>query len=174
MANTPPPTSTYATSTFTVAYPPDFMADPDYAYDQFGQDKLIHGVKFTIPGTMATGTTLAADSYVAVEQLPRARTCSADIYIKQDVRSMEIMDDGKQYSLATSSTAATGNTYEEMVYAIPNSSPCTAVRYVIHSTNIENYEPGIVQEFDRAKLLEAFDAIRRSLQLQTVPTGMTP
>ena len=79
-----------------------------------------------------------------------------------------------QYSLATSSTAGTGNIYEEMVYAIPNSSPCTAVRYVIHSTSAANYEPGLVQEFDWVKLMEAFDTIRRSLQLQTQPTGMTP
>lgn len=167
-------TSTYATSTFSVIYPSDYTVDPQYAYDQFGANKLIHGVKFTIPGTMATGTTLSADTYISVEQLPRARNCTADIYIRQNVRAAETMDNGIQYSLATSSTLGTGNMYEEMVYAIPKSSPCTAVRYVIHSTKAANDEPGLVQEFDRAALMNAFDTIRRSLQLNTQSSGMTP
>jgi hypothetical protein len=39
---------------------------------------------------------------------------------------------------------------------------CTAVRYLVHSTNIGNYEPGAVREFDRPALIDLFDQIRRS------------
>jgi hypothetical protein len=37
------------------------------------------------------------------------------------------------------------------------------VRYFVHSTNIGNYPEGAVTAYDRTALLDAFDAIRRSL-----------
>lgn len=164
-------TSTYATSAYSLVYPSDYTVDAAYAYDQFGPEKLIHGVKFTVSTMMATGTNLSADTYISVEQLPRAKNCTADIYIKKDVRADALMDNGVQYSVATTSEGAAGNLYEEIVYALKGSSPCTAVRYLVHSTDIHNYEPGMVQEFDRAVLLSAFDTIRRSLQINQQSEG---
>ncbi len=71
-----------------------------------------------------------------------------------------------QYSVATSSGAAAGNRYEEMIFAFPASSPCTAVRYYIHSTAVGNYPEGSVREFDREALLAEFDAIRKTINAQ--------
>jgi hypothetical protein len=80
------------------------------------------------------------------------------------------MENGAEYSVATSSEAAAGNLYEEMVYALSGISPCTAVRYYIHSSNIGNYATGTI-EFDRAALLAAFDKIRMSLTLGSTPAS---
>lgn len=157
--------NTYATSTYSVKYPGDFALDAQYAYDQFGPKKLINGAKVTIPASMATGTNLSADTYVSVEQLPNAKNCTGDIYLIANVVARTISEGGVEYSSASSSGAAAGNLYEERVYALPNSTPCTAVRYFIHSTNIGNYPEGAVREFDRAALLSAFDKIRASLVL---------
>src|SRR6185503_19360637 len=93
---TPPPqpfvasTSTYATSSMgvSVVYPKQNRVDENYAYDAFGPKKLIHGVKFLIPDTMATGTNLSSqDTGVSVEQLPHALRCTGDIYLKQNVHA---------------------------------------------------------------------------------------
>lgn len=158
---------TYSTSTFSVAYPRDFTPDDSYAYDQFGPKKLIHGVKFTIPGNMATGTNLSSyDTGVSVEQLPRAKHCTGDIYLQAKVGASTLSENGVEYSVATSSGAAAGNLYQESVYALATSSPCTAVRYFIHSSNIGNYEPGAVREFDARILIDSFNAIRRSLVMK--------
>ena len=159
-------TSTYATSTYSIVYPQDFTVDETYVNTEVNPKKPIHGVSFTIPGTMATGTNLSADTHVAVEQLPRAKKCTADIYLQQNVKPVDTTDGGVAYSVATTSDAGAGNFYEEMVYALSGSSPCTAVRYFIHSSNIQNYPDGAVKEFDHAALLSAFDSIRQSLQLQ--------
>ncbi len=158
-------TTTYATSTFSVTYPMEYTSDEAYAYDQFGPKKLIEGVKFTIPGTIATGTNLSIDTGISVETLPRAKNCTGDIYIKDNVKAQPITENGVQYSMASTSGAGAGNFYEEVVYALVNSAPCTAVRYLIHSTNIGNYTPGTVTEFDRAALVNDFDTIRQSLVL---------
>lgn len=158
-------TSTYATTTFSVVYPADFTIDPNFQNTEVSVKKPISGVKFTIPLTMATGTNLGSDTFVSVEQLPRAKNCTGDIYIADTVHPESVVENGVSYSVATTSGAGAGNFYEESVYAIEGSSPCTAVRYWIHSSTIGNYDPGAVREFDRAALMAAFDSIRRSLTL---------
>ncbi len=159
-------TSTYATSTFSAVYPVDFSVNDAYTYDQFPK-KPIYGVKFTIPATSATGTNLSGyDTGVSVEQLPRAKNCTADIYIPANVTPQLLSDNGVEYSVASTSDAGAGNFYEEQVYALSGSNPCTAVRYFIHSTNIDNYPPGVVHAYDRAALMTAFDTIRRSVVLK--------
>jgi len=159
-------TSTYATSTFSIVYPSDYSVDESYTYTQVNPKKPISGVKFTIPGEVATGTNLSADTYISVEWLPHAKKCTGDIYLAANVRPQTVAGaNGVEYSVATSSDAAAGNIYDEAVYALSGSSPCRAVRYSIHSTEIGNYTPGAVQPFDRSALLSAFDTIRQSLSL---------
>jgi len=165
--NTPPSpsTHTYATTTYSITYPDGWTLNDSYAYDQFGPTKLINGISLTVPASMATGTNLSSDTRLTVEQLPRAKKCTGDIFINADVKATSMADGGVTYSVATSSGAGAGNFYEETVYAIASSSPCTAVRYFVHSSNIGNYPAGAVTEFDRASLVSAFDTIRRSLVL---------
>ena len=156
-------TTTYSGSTFTLVYPVDFTVDPAFSNQEVNPAKPISGVRFTVPGAMATGTNLASDTFLSVEWLPRAKKCSADIYLHDNVASQEVSDGAVVYSMASTSGAAAGNRYEEVVYALPNSSPCTAVRYFMHYSDIGNYPAGTVQEFDRAKLTSIFDDMRRSL-----------
>ncbi|MEK7133468.1 MAG: hypothetical protein AAB804_00165 [Patescibacteria group bacterium] len=164
-------TSTYATTTFSVVYPQDFIMSDAHVYDQVNPKKPIHGVKFTIPAAMAAGTNLASDTYLAVEQLPRAKNCTGDIYLAADVKASTVQENGAGYSVATSSGVAAGNLYDETIYALSESSPCTAVRYYIHSMNIGNYATG-TREFDRQALLNAFDTIRTSLRLGGAPASV--
>lgn len=160
-------TTTYASSTLglTVKYPKDYLLNESFTNTTVNPQKPISGVKFTVPLTMATGTNLSADSGVSIEWLPRAKSCTGDIYLAANVKPTTLADGSATYSVATSSDAGAGNLYEEIVYAIPSSTPCMAVRYFIHSTQIANYPAGTVRAFDRAALISDFDKIRRSLVL---------
>ena len=162
-------TSTYASTTLGVSavYPNNYHVDESYAYDQFGPKKLIHGVKFHIPEAMATGTNLSmSDTGISIEQLPHAKKCTADIYLTENVRAPALTENGVQYTFASSTDAGAGNLYEEDVYALTGSQPCTAIRYFIHSGNIGNYGTSTnVREFDTNALLKDFDAIRASVVL---------
>lgn len=160
-----PQVSTYATTSFSVVYPNDFQVDPNHVYDQVNPAKPIFGVRFTVPTNMATGTNLSSDSYVSVETLPRAQNCTGDIYVAANVPARAVQDTGVAYSVATTSGAAAGNRYEEQVWALAGSKPCVAIRYFIHTTAIENYEPGAVRAYDHAALIAAFDEIRRGVRL---------
>ncbi|MDO8514158.1 MAG: hypothetical protein Q7S50_01280 [bacterium] len=167
-------TSTYATTTFSLVYPRDLTADESHVYDKVNPKKPIYGVKFAVATAMATGTNLSSDTYLSVEQLPRAKKCTGDIYLAANVKPSALTENGVGYSVATSSGAAAGNLYEEMVYALSGSSPCTAVRYYIHSSNIGNYATSTVREFDRVALLAGFDKIRQSLVLNPTVSTTTP
>ena len=172
----PPPApmlQTYATSTFSIQYPSDYTLDESYTYNEF-EGKPVSGVKLAVAASFTAGTNLSSDSYLSVEWLPRAQTCTGDIYIVPNVRPVDLLVGSTTYSVATTSEAAAGNQYEERVFAIKNSSPCTAVRYFIHSTNLANSqsttssemdEQTAMREFDRAALLRSFDAMRDSLTL---------
>lgn len=171
---TAPARTSYASSTMSISakYPADFTLNESYAYEGV-PNKPIHGVKFTIPGSMATGTNLSMDSGVSIEQLPRAKKCTADIFFYENVKASPVAMNGVAYSVATSNDAAAGNRYDETVYAISDSKPCTGIRYFIHYGAIENYEPGAVTAFNRDALTAAFDAIRDSVHLTTSSAATT-
>jgi len=140
-----------------------YIADEKYRYQELGLGKDISGVKFTIPSTMATGTNLSSDTYLSVEEISDTPVCSAVLFLEQGVTAYMTSEGEREYSVASSTGAAAGNRYEETVYAFPNTSPCLAVRYFVHSGAFENYPAGMVREFDRAALLAEFNMIRRTL-----------
>jgi hypothetical protein len=155
-----PATTTYATTTFSIVYPSDYTVNASYQYLGVPH-KPIDGVSFTVSASTTAGTNLAPDTYVSVESLPRAKICTGDIYLPENVKS-ETLDSGSHtYSVASSSEGEPGSLYEQWVYAIPGSMPCMAVRYYIHSE--VSKEPNAPQPFDRSALISAFDAIRDSL-----------
>jgi membrane-bound inhibitor of C-type lysozyme len=158
----------YATSTmgFSLRLPGDFAVDESYKYQEMGPGKDISGVKFTIPASMATGTNLSSDTYLSVEQIPNVADCEASLFLDpQHLATTTITDNGVDYSVASSTGAGAGNRYEETVYALPATNPCTAVRYFIHYGVIENYPAGTVREFDPQALTSTFNTIRRTLLL---------
>jgi membrane-bound inhibitor of C-type lysozyme len=149
---------------FSVRYPEGYVVDETHAYQALGPGKDISGVKFTINPAIAAGTNLSVDSYLSVEQILQAESCTANVFAGEGAASSTMLTDGDMtYSVATSSDAAVGNRYEEWVYAIPGTNPCIAVRYLLHYGAIQNYPEGEVQEFNRTSLLVQFDSIRKTL-----------
>ncbi len=149
---------------FSIRYPVGYSVDESYRYQEFGPGLDIGGVKFVIPATMATGVNLSNfDTGVSVEEILNTQECSANLFVDQANPAVSIIDRGVSYSVAEMSGAGAGNFYEEKVWVILGINPCIAVRYFIHSTNIGNYTPGTIKEFDKQALIDQFDEIRRSL-----------
>ncbi len=140
-----------------------FQLDESYHYDLTPTEKIF-GIKFNIPTALATGTNLSNDSYLSIERLPKTLNCSANLFLSRtDLKNRSATENDTTYSVASSTDAAAGNRYEEIIYALPDTNPCVAVRYFIHSTVFENYPTGTIGQFDRQALLKQFDAIRHSL-----------
>jgi membrane-bound inhibitor of C-type lysozyme len=155
-----------ATVGFTLRYPVAFLVTATYTYNGLGTKKGIAGVKFTIPAAVASGTNLSSDSYLSVEHLGTTTTeCDASAFLLAGTHATATVmtEHDVTYSVASSSGAAAGNRYEEVVYALPGSQPCIAVRTFIHYGVFENYASGTVKVFDHVALEKGFAAIRDSL-----------
>jgi len=66
---------------------------------------------------------------------------------------------GYTFAHSTAEGAGAGNYYEQEIYRMVNKNICYEVIYFIHSSNIGNYPPGVVTEFNRADLIQRFDSI---------------
>ncbi|MCX6820079.1 MAG: hypothetical protein NT019_02235 [Candidatus Adlerbacteria bacterium] len=159
--------STYTSTKFgfSIRYPKEYRLETPYAYSALGPGLTIPGVKFDISTTSTKGTNLAQDTGVSVETLTTTRSCTADLFVHTNDTVKTMVDHGTTYSVAESSDAGAGNLYHETIFALPGTSPCTAVRYFIHSTQLGNYPPNTVVAFDQTALLAQFDAIRQTLVL---------
>ncbi len=140
-----------------------YKVDESYKYQALGPGKDIFGTKFTIPKLLSAGTNLSSDSYISVEEIPKASNCSASLFVAPGSAVEKITDNGISYSVATTSDAGAGNRYDETVYAIPGTNPCVAVRYFIHYSAFENYPAGSIKQFDEQALIASFDQIRMTL-----------
>jgi hypothetical protein len=148
---------------FSIKYPSSFLLDEKYEYQEMGPGKEIAGVKFIIPTLMATGTNLSNDSYISVEKISGVKNCSTNLFLGYGGVAKTINDAGVNYLVASSTDAGLGNRYEETVYVTSNKNSCFAVRYFVHYGAFENYPEGLIKRFDKQKLLNQFDQIRRSL-----------
>ncbi len=150
---------------FSIRYPIDYSIDTSYKYQGLGPNKEIHGVKFIIPKSFASGTNLSSyDTGVSVEIISEVKDCRANLFLNSNAKEQTIQDNnGREYSFASSTEGAAGNFYEEEVWAFSNANSCIAVRYLIHSMNINNYPENTVLEFNRQFLIEQFDEIKNSL-----------
>ncbi|MBI3677091.1 MAG: hypothetical protein HY243_10820 [Proteobacteria bacterium] len=151
---------------YSISTPKTWNADTAYVYSGFGPDHDIHGVAFAIPESLAQGTNLSTSlTAVSVESVAPGNSCDATRFLP-DAQNLHVLkQDGRTWSVADSGEGAAGNFYETTVFALSTRGECLGVRYLIHSTNIGNYDPGTVREFDRKALLATFDRIRRSLKL---------
>lgn len=150
---------------YTIAYPPHWTIDTHYETDVLGPGHEIKGVSFTIPDSFQPGTNLSHnDTRLSVESLP-GRACKPSQFVDPAEHIHGLKADGRRYLAATSEDAGAGNFYETDVFLVDGASPCIAVRYFVHSTNIGAYDPGTIKAFDEKKLIAVFDAIRATLKL---------
>jgi hypothetical protein len=152
---------------YAISHPRVWRVDTAHDYQALGPGKDIYGTAFVVSPSTAFGTNLSDDSYLAVETLPSATTCTADLFL-DDADQAGVHTEtanGITWSVEHGSDAGAGNLYDETVYAVTGSKPCIAIRYFIHSTNIANYTPGTVRQFDQIGLLATFDKMRASFRL---------
>jgi hypothetical protein len=61
---------------------------------------------------------------------------------------------GYTFVHSTAESVGAGNIYGQEIYRMVNKNVCYEVTYYMHSSNIGNYTPGTVAEFDRNAILQ--------------------
>lgn len=72
---------------------------------------------------------------------------------------------GYTFVRSTSDGAGAGNYYSQEIYRMVNENICYEVIYFMHSTNIGNYPAGTVTEFDRNAVIQKFDEIFSTFEI---------
>ncbi|GAB4542463.1 MAG: hypothetical protein Fur002_12790 [Anaerolineales bacterium] len=73
---------------------------------------------------------------------------------------------GYSFAYSVASGAGAGNLYDQHIYRSAQNSVCYEIIFFIHSSNIGNYAPGAVKEFDAQGLMQKFNIILASLQIR--------
>jgi len=73
---------------------------------------------------------------------------------------------GYDFTQSEAIGAAAGNIYDQVIYRTSSNNICYEVVFYMHSGNIGNYAPGTVKEFDRAALLQKFEQILSTFNVQ--------
>jgi len=62
--------------------------------------KDIHGVKFTIPSSLISGTNLSSDTGISVEEIASTSDCKATLFLDGVKEANPIVEYGTEYSMA--------------------------------------------------------------------------
>lgn len=151
--------------------PPELSRTDSYTLDESHSYGLIPGesitgIKFTIPSSLASGTNLSKDTYLSIEHIANAKKCTADMFLEGNQPTRVITENNISYSVASTSGAAAGNRYEEIIYATQGKNICLAVRYYIHYSVFENYPQGTIKEFNKQMVMDTFNTIRKTLTVK--------
>lgn len=77
-----------------------------------------------------------------------------------------VVVNGINFVRSLSSGVGAGNYYEQEIYRVAKNNMCYEAIYFIHYTNIGNYTPGAVTEFDRDALMKKFNKILSTITIQ--------
>ena len=154
---------------FSIEYPSDFSVNENHTYSALGPGKEIKGIAFPVSEAISKGTNLSSDSYFSVEQLSTT-DCTGSNFMSNPQTDNTVTENNKTYNVATGGDAGAGNRYEDTVFATKFNNVCYGIRLMIHSTVIENYEPGTVPEYNRSQLIELYNRFRLSF----TPFSETP
>lgn len=117
-------------------------------------------VAITLPMELFEGTNLIeAGVYIGASSSPAiASKWNLPTAESGEVPAGTVEVSGILFAVFTSTGAAAGNIYEERVYRALRNDTCFEIVELLHSGNIGNYEPGVV-EFDRGKFQSYLKAI---------------
>ncbi len=83
-----------------------------------------------------------------------------------EVSEGNVVINGYHFVRSSDSGVGAGNIYEQNIYRTVNQNVCYEVIFFIHSSNIGNYTPGTVKEFDMNGLLRKFNGILSTFRVK--------
>lgn len=144
---------------FSIRYASDWLPG-EHTYTALGPGHDLVGVAFAVPKKLASGTNLSTDSYIAVERATTTCAMAQFVSAPTDERTEQVGT--TTWRVASASDAGAGNRYSERVSLLQSGSTCFALRLFVHSTNIDNYDPGTITAFDPAPLEDMYVQMRAS------------
>lgn len=147
---------------WSVSYPPDWRVDADYSIGAPYADTTIRGVSFTAPAGYSQNTNLGSAVF-SVETRP-GKNCKPTQFSDFSDQILKVKADGRRYLSLQGEDGGAGQRDNVTIHVIEGT--CLAVRYALHYSVFENFEPGSITRFDQKGLSRMFNAMRASLKVR--------
>jgi hypothetical protein len=168
----PTPTYTDPQYGFSLHYPANARIETNGQGD--GQLEMTSTTAVVVtPSLAAFGGTNLGEASVAVGVGTDAATvtaCGSGATAQGERTAGDVTIGGIKFARFTFEDAGVGNRYASTVYRAVNGGTCYEIVEYLHWAAIENFTPGAVKAFDRAKIDAALHAITRSFTLSGKPT----
>jgi hypothetical protein len=150
---------------YAFSYPRDFdVRTGDQAVGgTIGETKV--QVLFPEDAFQTPQSNYAEGFFTVSEAATRAATCYVSPF-GTALTDMETIN-GLTYKTGTTTDAGAGNLYTSRLYRTMFDNRCFEAALTVHTTNIGNYDPGTVVEFDKERAFTVLDKILRSFKLST-------
>lgn len=111
------------------------------------------------------------EAYIALGSSSNAQVLAACTEFNQsggapEVSNGNVVVNGYTFAYSTASGVGAGNIYDQHIYRIAKSGICHEVIFFIHYSNIGNYSPGVVKEFDLQGLMGKMNGILTTMQMR--------
>jgi hypothetical protein len=145
--------------TATLRYPDEFAPTSSYPTGQFkGGPTFV--LQFIRPEFYYPSTNLSEAYFIYSELFdPQSvDTCTQPLPRPETVQGQKMIN-GYNFTYSESVDVAAGNIFDQVIYRTVYNNICFEMVFYMHSGNIGNYTPGTVVEFDRASLVQKFEAV---------------
>jgi len=121
-------------------------------------------VGFALPESLFAGTNLGdAGVYIGATSSPRVvATCTNPSSADGETLVGDMVVDGAAFKITISTGVGAGNIYDATSYRTVREGTCFEVVELLHSSNIANYTPGTVTQFDRQKISAMLDLMTQT------------
>ncbi len=146
---------------YTVQYPKDFFVN-ESGKNPLNSNESFYGIFFNFPSSFTLGTNLSKESYISIETKAEVACTPSDFTYTGEgpiSKSLSLQSDGISWTGKAGSDAAAGNYYTETIYTTMHNKTCYGAKLFLHATNVGNYEPGTIREFDQ----DAIDTIFKGM-----------
>ncbi len=152
---------------YTVSYPKDFvLSKKATARGGFLGNPL---VTMAFPdGSFATPKSNFSEGYATVSS-NKSKNTESKCFAKPAEATGEFVDVDTNTTMKRidASDAGAGNLYTSRIYRTLYDNVCYEVALTVHTTNVDNYDPGTVVEFDKEQAFAILETIRNSFKLRT-------
>ena len=147
---------------FSFAYPPEDLANNNFQY-QFVTNNTL--VRIDLPAKYYSGTNLSEAAFIvgASQQPSVVASCTVPILGEEKLGLRTIS--GSDFTAFYSLEPAAGNRYEAISYRTIKNNICYEVIEFLHWSEISNYSPGTVKEFNHDLIIMQLDKILSTLKL---------
>lgn len=155
-------------NSFSFDYPSQFTVSAgNSSTTQWMQNTTVPGTilaQVTMPPSLQPNTNFQGATFTVGTSNKSSAVSNCLVQKNGNASSSVVTINGTSFTRITYGDAGAGNFYDIVSYRTVHDNACYALEYVIHSTNIQNYPPGTITQFDQSSVQSMLESMVQSFR----------